>query len=76
MTGESSGNDHTLLARVDENVKMVLARFDDICGKQDEQEVRIRKLEIAQAETNIRIGIGATIAGIASAIIGVFVQRP
>ena len=70
----SQGNDHTLLARVDENTKNILLRMNSICETIEQHDVRLRKLEVAQAEINIKIGIGATLSGLAAAIVGVFVK--
>jgi len=73
---DSPNNDHTLLARVDENVINIRSALDGICEIQAQHAERLRHLEIAQAETNVKIGIGATLSGLAAAIVGVFVQKP
>ena len=69
-------DDHTLLVRLDENVKMILKKLDEICETQGVHAGRITDLEIAQGKTDVKIGVGATLAGIVSAIIGIFVQKP
>jgi len=69
-------SDHDLLMRIDEKVTMILKKIDSICDTQGMHDNRITDLEIAQGKTDVKIGVGSTIAGIVAAIVGIFVQKP